>query len=391
MNKLAIISSHPIQYYAPWFRYLVNQIEFEICVFYLWDFGVNRQVDPGFQTSVQWDIPLLEGYEYKFIPNTSSHPGTRSFWGLQNPELLKRVKAYHPDAVLMMAYNYVSLYRFLVEWPSHQVPILFRGDSHRLISRTGLKETIRKNIIRLIYQRFSAFLYVGQANYHYFQYHGVNDQKLFFSPHAIDNDRFTGSTAFAKAQARAWKDELGIPIDHTVILFAGKFELKKRPFDLCNAFIQAQLKNTSLLFVGTGPLEEELKRYAGNYSDIYFAPFQNQSLMPRTYAIADLFVLPSYGPNETWGLAVNEAMCMGCPIIVSDHVGCAQDLVFTHQNGMVFEAGNVAELSQALQKALSDPQQLVAWGKQSIDIISKNSYASTTKGLEQALTYLKSH
>jgi glycosyltransferase involved in cell wall biosynthesis len=113
--------------------------------------------------------------------------------------------------------------------------------------------------------------------------------------------------------------------------------------------------------------------------------------MPRTYAIADLFVRPSYGPNETWGLAVNEAMCMGCPIIVSDHVGCAQDLVFTHQNGMVFEAGNVAELSQALQKALSDPQQLVAWGKQSIDIISKNSYASTTKGLEQALTYLKSH
>jgi glycosyltransferase involved in cell wall biosynthesis len=300
MNKLAIISSHPIQYYAPWFRHLANQTQLSVRVFYLWNFGITQQIDPGFQTSIQWDIPLLQGYQYEFVPNVSSCPGTRSFWGLQNPDLLKRVKAYKPDAVLMMAYNYASLYRFLWEWPVNQIPVLFRGDSHRLILRTGLKEIIKRQVIRSIYRRFSAFLYVGKANYHYFREHGVKDQQLFFSPHAVDNDRFINSTASAKSQARAWKRELNIPEDHAVILFSGKFEPKKRPFDLCNAFIRSQLKKTALLFVGTGPLEEELKHYCDHYSNIYFAPFQNQSLMPRTYAIADLFVLPSYGPGETW-------------------------------------------------------------------------------------------
>jgi glycosyltransferase involved in cell wall biosynthesis len=84
-------------------------------------------------------------------------------------------------------------------------------------------------------------------------------------------------------------------------------------------------------------------------------------------------------------------MCMGCPIIVSDHVGCAQDLVFTNQNGMVIEAGNVAALASALQEALSDRPRLVTWEEKSIKIVSKYSYAQATKGLEQALTYIHSH
>ena len=80
MKKLAIITSHPIQYYAPWFRYLAEEKDFSIKVFYLWNFGITEQVDVGFQQSLQWDIPLLEGYDYEFVPNISSNPGTHQFW-----------------------------------------------------------------------------------------------------------------------------------------------------------------------------------------------------------------------------------------------------------------------------------------------------------------------
>ena len=113
MKKLAIITSHPIQYYAPWFRHLVAEKEFSIQVFYLWDFGVNQQIDAGFQQPIEWDIPLLNGYEHEFVPNVSSNPGTYHFWGLQNPSLLERVSLYSPDAVLLMNYNYASLYNFI--------------------------------------------------------------------------------------------------------------------------------------------------------------------------------------------------------------------------------------------------------------------------------------
>ncbi|MCU0527092.1 MAG: glycosyltransferase family 4 protein [Elainella sp. Prado103] len=388
MQKLAIITSHPIQYYAPWFCYLATRKNLDIKVFYLWDFGATRQIDPKFQTSFQWDIPLLTGYNYEFVPNTSSNPGTHHFWGLQNPSLIARVKDYQPDAVWLMNYNYASLYRLISSWDTSKAPLLFRGDSHHLLPQTGLKEQLRRHMIAMIYRRFAAFLYVGKANYGYFRYHQVPPEKLFFSPHAIDNDRFLAQAEMATQQAQTWKQELGIPTNHPVILFAGKFEPKKRPLDLLHAFLQAQLSQVSLLFVGSGSLEAELKADATGHPHIYFAPFQNQSSMPRTYAIADIVVLPSYGSQETWGLSINEAMCLGRPVIVSDHVGCAQDLVQPDKNGLVFPAGNVSALADALRDALSEPERLRRWGEQSRCLISHYDYARATQGLFEALNSL---
>lgn len=388
MKKLAIISSHPIQYYAPWFRHLSEETNIDLKVFYLWDFGVTKKVDSGFEQAIKWDIPLLEGYAYEFAPNTSRNPGTSNFWGLQNPTLLQQVKAFSPAAVLLMNYNYASLYEFIWRWPRQSVPLLFRGDSHRLFPVSGVKEFLRRQWISAIYRQFSGLLYVGKANARYFINHGVSPSRLFFSPHSVDNQRFYTQSEVSKVQAVAWKAELGIPNNHRVVLFAGKFSEKKRPIDLLNAFLAAQLSNVSLLFVGTGPLAAKLKAIAAPYDNIYFAPFQNQTFMPRTYAVGDIFVLPSYGSGETWGLAINEAMCLGKPIIASDHVGCAEDLVQDGYNGIVFSAGNVAALTEALQKAFSNSKRLKAWGNNSKEIIRQYSYAQMTDGLQQALSAL---
>ncbi len=84
MKKLAIITSHPIQYNAPWFRQVAAQPGIDLKVFYLWDFGVKSRVDPGFKHAVTWDIPLLDGYAHEFVPNVSADPGTSHFTGLQN-------------------------------------------------------------------------------------------------------------------------------------------------------------------------------------------------------------------------------------------------------------------------------------------------------------------
>jgi glycosyltransferase involved in cell wall biosynthesis len=394
--KLAIITSHPIQYYAPWFRYLVQETDIEIKVFFLWDFGVTQQLDAGFKQVIQWDIPLLDGYNHEFVPNISSDPGTHHFWGLQNPTLSQQVKLYQPDAVLLMCYNYASIYSFLWGWNKKQIPLLFRGDSHRLIPSHGIKDLIKRTWISQIFSRFNACLYVGKANYDYFRYHRVPTTHLFLTPHAIDNDRFFAQAEVASQQAQLWKQELGISITDNVILFAGKFEHKKRPLDLLKAFIQADLNQVSLLFVGAGILEAELKAAASQYANVFIAPFQNQTLMPRTYAIADLVVLPSYGSGETWGLAINEAMCIARPAIVSSHVGCAQDLIEDGVNGLVFPAGDVRALTLALQKAFGayrsssdeNRSRLTQWGKASQEKIRQYSYAQTSLGLLEALLYL---
>jgi glycosyltransferase involved in cell wall biosynthesis len=368
----------------------------QLKVFYLWDFGVTAQKDHGFGHTLIWDIPLLSGYEFEFVPNVSQDPGTHHWQGLQNPHLYQQVLDFKPDAVIyMVSYNYWSSYQFLCQWKtnaiSRQIPLFFRGDSHRLhqinqgISK--IKDLIKAYLISLIFSQFNGFFYVGKANYNYFISHGVTPDKLFYTPHSINNELFSNALSDARQKAAIWREELAITQEQKIILFVGKLESTKNPFLLLKSFKLAKLQNVSLLFVGAGQLEAQLKNYVQQdkylAKSVYFAPFQNQSQMPRSYAIADLLVLPSSG--ETWGLVVNEAMCMELPVIVSSHVGCAQDLVIPNYTGLVFQSGNVHDLADKLQMAFRDHLILKQWGKNAADYIKNYSYANILAGIEQGI------
>lgn len=382
-NRIAIVATHPIQYYAPWYRHIQRTTGWTVRVFYLWDFGVRAQVDPVFGQPILWDVPLLDGYDYEFVPNISARPGTSHPFGLWNPSLGRRLRAYAPDAVLLQAYNYASIFRLLMTWRASDAPLLFRGDSHRLLPRRGPLADVKRQVVRTIFGRFAGCLYVGAANRRYFEYHGVPAERLYFAPHAVDNARFMAHRELVECDAASWRASLGVPAENRVVMFAGKLEPNKRPVDLLHAFVAAKVPRASLLFVGSGPLEAELRARAAGHSDVYFAPFQNQSVMPRTYAAGDIFVLPSV--SETWGLAVNEAQCVGTPVIVSSHVGCAEDLVVHRENGLIFPAGDVAALASALRDALSDDARLRQWGLAGRAHVAAYSYEAATAGLRSAM------
>ena len=382
--RLAIVTTHPIQYYAPWFRHIAAHSNLQLKVFYLWNPAATSKHDPGFQQEIAWDIPLLEGYNHEFVPNVSRSPGSSSFRGINNPALLARLNSFAPDAALLIGYRYKSIQQLIFSGDRY-FPLMLRGDSHRLAGTgNSLVAPLRRVAIGRIFRRFSAMLYVGKANFEYYRVHGVREDRLFFSPHAVENERFALSEELT-SQGKAWRREQGIPQDNLLVMFAGKFEEKKRPLDLLRAFSKLDQTNLALLFVGAGILERALREAAKGMARVVFAPFQNQSLMPRTYAAADLFVLPSYGNQETWGLAINEALCASKPVVVSNHVGSGPDLVVPNMNGLIFEAGNVESLAAALKEAVSDQEQLIRWGRAGQRIVSNYDFAHATQGLERAL------
>jgi glycosyltransferase involved in cell wall biosynthesis len=245
-------------------------------------------------------------------------------------------------------------------------------------------------VLAALFRRFAAFLYVGEANREYLRQHCVPADRLFFSPHAVDNDRFAADLGATRNEALVWRRELGIPQDRQVILFVGKFEDKKRPTDLIEAFAHAKLPRAALLLVGNGHLEPQLREAAARVQHVYFAPFQNQSKMPRTYAAGDVLVLPSLGPHETWGLCVNEAMCLGKPVIVSSHVGCGPDLVKHGKNGFVFPAGDIDALADCLREITRDPERIPTFGAGSRELIKGYGYRQATDGLLAALNWIAS-
>jgi glycosyltransferase involved in cell wall biosynthesis len=248
----------------------------------------------------------------------------------------------------------------------------------------------------VLFKRFAGFLAVGRANADYYRRCGVPEARIHFVPHCVDNQRFQTAAAQAALDAMAWRADLGIAANARVVLFAGKFEVKKRPLHLLKAFGKTQAAllgagrpETALLFVGAGALESELRSEAGARigKTIFFAPFQNQSRMPIVYACCDLLVLPSESESETWGLVINEAMNLAKPVIVSTHVGCAPDLVQNGETGWLFHAGDIDELAAAMTQALLlDREQLAAVGWAGRKLVGTYSYESATAGLLSSLT-----
>ena len=406
--RLAFIVSHPIQYYVPIYRDLAKRARNQetgdtrqetaeddaaevtaLKVFYTWR-DAGPALDEKFGKEFAWDIPLMEGYDFEVVPNTSPDPGTHHRKGLINPDLVERVRAWQPDAVHITGYNYVSHGQAIKELSEAGIPVIFRGDSHLLDGRgPWWKWWIKKSCLSRVYRWPAAFTYVGQANRDYYRAFGVPERKLFPAPHTIEVGRFSEPHEELEAKALAWRRELGIPDDHFIFLYAAKLEPRKRPMELLEAFLRADLPKATLVFVGSGELESALRtrvntghgltRMKGRISplggaewtgqecsvlgdpstrnapseetenckpntadcaqQVVFVPFQNQSRMPLVYRLGDALVLPS-GYGETWGLAVNEALACGRPSLVSDCVGSARDIIREGENGMIVRTGD---------------------------------------------------
>src|ERR1700744_1022568 len=140
--RLAIITTHPIQYYAPIFKLLHQRGNIEINVFYTWGEKALNKYDPGFNKTISWDIPLLDGYPYEWVQNTSADAGTHHFKGIINTGLIKQVEAWQPDAVLIYGWAYHSHLKAMRHF-KNKVPVLFRGDSTLLDETGGLKATLK--------------------------------------------------------------------------------------------------------------------------------------------------------------------------------------------------------------------------------------------------------
>ncbi len=171
----------------------------------------------------------------------------------------------------------------------------------------------------------------------------MKESQLIWMPHAIDNERFHGHPEYDQ-EAAQWRRELGIYPDDLVLLFAGKLEPKKDPEFMLRLARNIPDPRLKLIIVGNGKSEEELKTASDQDKRIIFLDFQNQQKMPLVYRLCDIFVLPSIGPGETWGLAVNEAMACERPVIVSSKCGCAPDLTEENKTGWVFEPGEEGDL-----------------------------------------------
>jgi glycosyltransferase involved in cell wall biosynthesis len=394
--RLAYLVSHPIQYQAPLLRRIALEPDVDLTVFYGSDFSVRGYRDEGFGVGVKWDIPLLDGYRHEFLPKLRDR-GTVSVASPMNYGIVSRLRGKGGsgafDALWVHGYATVNALHGIAAANALGIPVLLRaepwlGDR----GRSGVKLALKKACFAGLRRMVDAVMPIGRLNAEYWRYYFGDEIPQFPMPYAVDNQYFTRRAREAAAGRAELQAELGLDPGRAVILFASKLQKRKHCDHLMEAYRRlargaGEEPGPYLVIVGDGEERAALERQAAatGFGSIRFCGFRNQSEMPRFFDLATVFVLPSR--HEPWGLIVNEVMNAARPVVVSDDVGCAPDLIDDGVNGCIVPVGDVDALARALERVL-EPGVAEAMGQRAFERIQGWSFEEDVRGLRQALAHV---
>jgi glycosyltransferase involved in cell wall biosynthesis len=386
--RVVAIASHPIQYQAPWFRALAAASSIDFSVLFIQQPDANAQ-GTGFGLAFEWDVPLLEGYRWQRAPDIRGKQDLHGYFAARIAHPLELLRQFEPDVLVLTGWHVWPLLQMLLAAAWAGIPVIMRGESNALQRRAWPIRLFHA----LLLGRCAAFLPIGRGNREFYRGYGIAEAKLFDAPYFVDNQRFAQGAAESLMKRPELRRGWQVPADAVCYCYAGKLEPKKRILDLLEALkiaVAGSARAMHLLVVGAGELMPQAKAVvAAHRLPVTFTGFLNQTEMPSAYAATDCLVLPSdYG--ETWGLVVNEAMACGRPAIVSDRVGCAQDLVEDGVTGAVFPFGAAEALAQRLVEFAEDPQRLRKMGEQAhARVLANYSIQRSVEGVLQAVAYVR--
>src|SRR2546429_2702538 len=349
--RILFVASHPVQYQAPLCRRMAKQSTLDLHVAYCTLRGAEAGHDPEFGASIQWDVPLLDGYSWTHVLNRGS--GAESFFGLFNPSLWKLIRSGNYDAVVSyVGYVRASFWVALAAAKLSNAAFIFGTDAVSLAPRDqrAWKSKAKKFLWPRLFRLADQVIVPSASGVDLMRSLGIPQERVTLTPFVVDNDWWMQQSKLVDRPAvrAGW----GAAPDTLVILFCAKLQPWKRPLDLLRAFARAKLSNAILVFAGEGPLRSLIESEAaslGVASRVRFLGFLNQTQLPAVYTSADLLVLPS--AYDAFGVVVNEAMSCGCAVAVSDRVGAGRDLVAPVCPELIYPCGDTDALAAILGRA----------------------------------------
>ena len=391
--RLCYLVSHPIQYQAPLLRRIAAEPGIDLTVLFGSDFSIHGYQDDGFGVAIQWDIPLLDGYRHEFLPALRDRR-TEGFATPISRGLFHRLNAGTApgtpfDLLWVHGYATINQMQGILAANLLGIPVLIRSDSSlRDRPRSGLRLHLKRAFFAILRKLVDGVLVTGTLNRDYWQHYLGLEFPLFLLPYAVDNAWFQQQVKLAAATRAQLQAELTLDPARPVILFASKLQTRKHCDDLIAAFerLQHLSPRPYLLIVGEGEERPALEAQAAGLEGVRFCGFRNQSELPRFFDLATVFVLPAR--HEPWGLIVNEVMNAAKPVILTDDIGCQPDLIRDGIEGLVYPVRDIAALTTALTRILTQPTEATAMGARALTRIDRWSFDQDIAGLRAALAHL---
>jgi len=290
MLRIAIVTNNPPPYRVPVFQRLGRMpgIDFQAI------FCARREPNR------LWDLPPLE-FDHVFLRERFHTVNGRYIHN--NPDVIGALHRFAPEMVITDGFNPTHLYAFLYAWGRGLVHVAMTDGTD--VSEQGLG-LLHKAVRRFVYARSGAFVPASDGGRRHYQSYGVPASRCFISCLCIDNEAFT-----PKGRQEKQYD----------FIFSGRFEAVKNPLFAMHVAVETAKRigrKVSILFVGAGSLEEDMKNAAAMYAqhvDIAFHGFAAQRELPGLYRSARILLFPTLW--DPWGVVANEACAAGLPVLVS--------------------------------------------------------------------------
>ncbi|MEM6786213.1 MAG: glycosyltransferase family 4 protein [Myxococcota bacterium] len=395
-HRLAIVALHPVQYQVGMWRVMAEHPRLDVRVFYLDRMGTDGTVDRTLDVELKWDLPMLEGYPYEFVSNWSPMRFT-PFVSRINPRLFPRLLQEPFDAVMVHGYQALSNWVALASAKLRNIPVIYRGEGSVLGNEPPMGGLARAR--RLSHELNRHFLracrhvaYSSADNRAFQLLRGARREALFSMPCAVDNEMIDRLAEEVADQPRL-RVRFDLHAEAVIILTAGRFSPGKRFEDaiMAVARVAAEGYDVHLFIAGNGPVGSELplKRTieAHDVRDrVHFLGWLSPAELVSAMSGADLFVMSSRVDRSP--KAMSEALVMGLPVISSDRVGTARELVREGENGYVYACGDVDALAASITRLAADGDARRAMGAASRRLAARHDFNAATEALVSVLDEL---
>jgi glycosyltransferase involved in cell wall biosynthesis len=336
--RVVLLTEIPAPYRIPLFNALAERVELEVV------FLAARNPDRPYG---------LHEEEFRFrrrvLPHRDLTLGHR--WLVLNRGVVGALR--RADAIVVGGWNQPAFWLALAWARTTRTPAIGWVESTLGDRRSDRADRAK----RLLAGACSGFIVPGAAAREYVRAFAP-DARIEVAPNAVDNALFASRVG----DREAIRAELGL--EGCCFLYVGRLAPEKGVDVLLQAF---EGIDGDLLLAGAGPEEGRLRALAPPRTR--FLGHVDRDELPAWYAAADVLVLPSL--SEPWGMPLNEAAAAELPLIATDAVGGARELVESGRNGFVVSAGEASELHDALERIAGDGCFRRAAGQHSRDLASQ--------------------
>ena len=334
MRRVTVVSPEPTPYRAPLFDRIAERVD--LTVVYAAQTVAGRD----------WSVPLH--HRAVFLRGVRV-PGARALIRHDypvTPGVAHALARSRPDVVVVSGWSTFASQAAVAWCRARRVPYVLQVESHDLDPRPAWRRTIKDAVATPVIRGAASVLAVGSAARESALSRGAASVRIFAN--TIDVERW-----IARAEALPRPPHVG-----TLVLSVGR-DVPDKGFDLLTAAcVEARVQ---LETVRGGLDEEELA---------------------RRYVAADVFALLSR--HEPWGVVVNEAAASGLPLVLSNRVGAAYDLLRAGENGFLVPADDVREAAGALSKLAADPELRQRMGARSRELVRRWNYDASVAAFLEA-------